>query len=190
MYLFNIIKRLSGLILIIFLVVINAVFIEILLDKLGIEGHKLFTGLIGVGLVTVSFAYSLRKRRLIPGTPIFWLFFHEWLSIIGTFVVFIHTGTHLKAIVPIITLVLIFVTFVSGLVGRYVYQNARTNIRAQKASLKKEGLTDTEIDTRLWGLIVASEALSRWRYLHKPIVFLLVIMVVFHAASALYFRGF
>ena len=187
---FNTIKRLSGLIIIIILVVVNAVFIEILLDRLGVEGHRLFTGLLGVGLVAVSFAYSLRKRRLISGSARLWLFFHEWLAIIGTFVLLVHTGTHFKAIVPVMTLVLTFITFVSGLVGRYVYNNARASLKAQKASLKSEGLTDEEIDTKLWGLAVASDALSRWRALHKPIVFLLIIMVVFHATSALYFRGF
>jgi hypothetical protein len=188
--LFNLIKRLSGLITIIFLVVVNAVFIEILLDRFGIKGHRLFTGILGVSLIAVSFGYSLRKRRLIPGSPRVWLTFHEWLAILGTFVLLVHTGAHFTALIPIITLILTLITFVSGLVGRYVYNNARANLKEKKAELKKDGLTDEEIDTRLWGLAIASKTLSRWRELHKPIVILLVIMAVYHATSALYYRGF
>lgn len=186
----NVVKRFSGLVFIIFLVVADAVLIEILLDKFGVEGHRLFTGLLGVGIVTASFGYSLRKKKLISGSPRFWLFFHEWTSIIGTFILLVHTGTHFQAIVPVITLILTFVAFVSGLIGRYIYNNARASLKSQKASLIEKGLTESEIDTKLWGLAVASDALSKWRVIHKPIVFLLIIMVVYHATSALYYRGF
>lgn len=186
----NITKRLAGLILIIVLVVVNAVIISILLDKFGIKGHRLYTGIFGVMLITSSFTYSLRKKRLIGGSPRFWLFCHEWLAIAGTFVLLVHTGTNFKALIPTITLALTFTTFLSGLLGRYIYNNARAGLKAKHVSLKQEGLTDKEIEIRLWAHTIASATLSKWRNFHMPLVFLLIIVTIYHITSALYFRGF
>ncbi len=83
-----------------------------------------------------------------------------------------------------------FTAFVSGLIGRYVYDKARSHLRVQKEELKKEGLSESDIEQRLWTLIITSDALSKWRAVHKPIVSTLAVMVLYHAVSALYYGGF
>lgn len=187
-----VIKRLSGLFLTIFLVVVNAILIEIILDLFGIKGHRLVTGVSGTLLIVVSFAYSMRKRKrfITFGSPKMWLVGHEWLSIAGTFILLVHTGTHFKALVPVITLIFMFTAFVSGLTGRYVYNNAKAELNLKKAEFKEAGLTLPEIEQRLWALTVASDALSKWRNIHMPIISFLAVMVLYHAVSALYFAGF
>lgn len=187
-----VVTRMSGLFLTIFLVVANAILIEIIFDLFGVEKHRLITGITGTLLIIFSFTYSMRKRKKLItfGSAKNWLQGHEWLSIFGTFVIFVHTGTHFKALVPVITLVFMCVAFVSGLIGRYVYNNAKSELRTKKAELKEAGLPDDEIEQRLWALTVASEALSKWRSVHMPIVSFLGIMVIYHAISALYYSGF
>ncbi len=187
-----VLKRLSGLILTIILVTANAILLEIILDIYGIEWHRLFTGIFGTLLIVLSFGYSLRKRKILItfGNPMKWLICHEWLTIIGTFVILVHTGTHFKALVPISTLFLMSVAFISGLVGKFVYNNAREELKVKKSELSREGLGADEIEERLWSLTVASGALSKWRKLHKPVIVLFALMVVYHAVSALYYRGF
>ncbi|NOZ70032.1 MAG: hypothetical protein GXP46_12500 [Deferribacteres bacterium] len=187
-----VIGRLSALFLTLFLVVANAVLIETLLDMYGISGHRLFTGFLGTSLIILSFGYSLRKRKklITSGRIKGWLFAHEWLSIAGSFIIFIHTGTHLNAVVPLITLVFMFTAFVSGLIGRYVYERARSSLRMQRERLKESGLPESDIEQRLWALAITSEALSKWRAVHKPIVSILAVMVLYHAVSALYYGGF
>jgi len=187
-----IVKRMSGLLLTIFLVVVNAVLIEVILDMFGVKGHRLFTGVTGTLVIIISFAYSLRKRnRFITfGSPKAWLQGHEWLAIAGTFIILVHTGTHFKALVPVITLIFMFTAFISGLTGRYVYNNARSELKAKRAELKVAGLKASAIEQKLWSLIIASEALSKWRKIHMPVISFLVIMVLYHAISALYYTGF
>ncbi len=186
-----VLKRLSGLILTVLLVTVNAILLEIILDIYGIEWHRLFTGIFGTLLIVLSFGYSLRKRKILItfGKPKNWLICHEWLTIFGTFVILVHTGTHFQALVPITTLTLMAIAFISGLVGRYVYNNARDELKVKKGELSKEGLSAEEIEQQLWSLTVASGALAKWRKLHKPVIVLFALMVVYHAVSALYYRG-
>lgn len=185
-------SRLSGLFLTIILVVANAVLLEIILDLYGVKKHRLFTGLFGTSLILFSFGYSLRKRKMIPwaGSVKFWLIAHEWLAISGSFVIFVHTGTHFRALVPISTLLFMFTTFTSGLLGRFVYDNARAELRLKQKDMKEQGLSAGEIEQKLWSLTVASDALSKWRSFHMPLVSILAIMVIYHAVSALYYAGF
>ncbi|MDH3973077.1 MAG: hypothetical protein OEV42_02250 [Deltaproteobacteria bacterium] len=187
-----VVTRMSGLFLTIFLVVANAILIEIILDLFGVVKHRLITGIAGTSLIIFSFLYSMRKRKKLItfGKAKNWLQGHEWLSIFGTFIIFVHTGTHFTAIVPVITLIFMCVAFISGLIGRYVYNNAKAELKTKKKKLEESGLDHDEIEQRLWALTVASDALSKWRSAHMPIISFLGIMVIYHAISALYYSGF
>ncbi|MBE9536333.1 MAG: hypothetical protein IMF07_04055 [Proteobacteria bacterium] len=187
-----VVTRISGLFITIFLVVANAVLIEVILDLFNIKGHRLITGIAGTLLIIIGFTYSMRKRKkfLTMGSPKYWLQAHEWLSIGGTFIIFVHTGTHMTAIVPVITLFFMFIAFVSGLIGRYVYNNAKADLKDKKVQMKKDALEPEEIERRLWALTVASDALSKWRAFHMPVISFLTVMVIYHAISALYYAGF
>jgi len=187
-----VVTRMSGLFITIFLVVANAVLIEVILDLFSVNRHRLITGIAGTLLIIISFTYSMRKRKklIVSGNPKYWLRAHEWLSIGGTFIIFVHTGTHITAMVPVVTLVFMFIAFVSGLIGRYVYSNAKADLKDKKMSMEKNGVGPEEIERRLWALTVASDALSRWRALHMPVVSFLSVMVIYHAISALYYAGF
>ncbi len=187
-----VVRNLSALILTVFLVVSNAILIENFLDMYGIAGHRLFTGVLGTMLVILSFGYSMRKRKkvFVAGSMKGWLWSHEWLAVIGTVVIFIHTGNHFNALVPIITLLFMFTTFISGLTGKYVYNEAKGKLTGMKTGLKKEGLSENEIEERVAALTIASNALSRWRNVHMPFVSILSVMVLYHAVLALYYGGF
>ena len=182
----------SGLLMTVFLVVVNAVLIEIIFDLYGIQRHRLITGLLGTSLIILAFGYSLRKRKKLikTGSVKKWLLSHEWLTIAGSFLLFVHTGTHFKALVPIITLIFVFTAFISGLIGRFVYNKTRVELKIKKDELIKEGLSSAEIEQRLWALTVASSALAKWRKFHMPIVTMLAVMVLYHSISALYYAGF
>lgn len=187
-----VISRISALMITIAAVVIASIFIEITLDKFNITGHRFFTGIFGVALLALSFGYSLRKRnKAFKSLGLaWWLRAHEWLAILGTVVIFVHTGTHFRALLPVITLIFMFTAFISGLIGRHVYENIRAELRQRREEMKKEGIGDAEIEDRLSSMAVASGALARWRHFHMPVIFTLLVMIVYHRVSALYFRGF
>lgn len=187
-----VVNRLTGLITTVILVFGNAILIEQVLDMYGIRGHRLLSGIIGTLLVILSFGYSMRKRKKLfkSGGMKGWLRGHEWLAILGTVIIFVHTGTHFHGIVAIITLIFMFIAFISGLIGRYVYDNVRAEMKYKKEALKKDGLSDKEIEESLAGLATASEALSKWRLYHMPVISILGVMVVYHTIAALYYGGF
>ena len=186
-----VVKRMSGLFLTILLVVANAILIEVILDLFEVKGHRLFTGIAGTLIIILSFGYSARKRKkLTIGSAKNWLQGHEWLSIGGTFLILVHTGNHFNALVPVITLIFMAIAFISGLIGRYVYNNAKADLKIKRKDLKEAGLSEEEIEQKLWALTVASDALSKWRTVHMPIISFLGVMVLYHSISALYYAGF
>lgn len=136
--------------------------------------------------------YSARKRKIFikTGSVKTWLYVHEWLSILGTMIIFVHTGSHFHAVVPIVTLVLMFIAFVSGLIGKYVHDTARKELKQKKSELINAGFSEIEIDEGLSKLTTASKALSRWRDFHMPLIFTLTVMTLYHILSVMYFRGF
>jgi len=102
----------------------------------------------------------------------------------------VHTGTHFNALIPVITLIFMSIAFVSGLIGRYVYNNAKAELKVKRKDLREAGLSAEEIEQNLWALTVASDALSKWRTVHMPIISFLGVMVLYHSISALYYAGF
>ena len=186
------INKLAALFVTVLLVLGNAILIERTMDLFGIRGHRLLTGIIGTLLVIFSFGYSMWKRKKLftSGGMKGWLRGHEWPAIVGTVIIFVHTGNHLHAIVPLITLIFMFTAFTSGLIGRYVYDNVRAELRLRKDSFKKDGLSEQEIEESLTSLNVASEALAKWQLYHMPAIAILGIMVIYHVVSALYYSGF
>ncbi len=180
----------TGLFLTIFLAILNAILIEMIFDTYWIREHRMLTGFSGTFLVLVAMLYSLRKRRIFRfGSMKMWLRTHEWLAIAGTFVIFVHVGTHFRAILPMVALLVMFSVFVSGLIGRYVYREAKLELRSKTEELKSRGLPEHEVEQKLWVLSVTSSTLARWRSIHGPMVFILALLVVAHTISALYFSG-
>ncbi len=185
-------KKSSGLGLIVLTVTIGAILLEILFDAIGLERHKHLIGNIGSIILLISFVYSLRKRKIIfkSGNIQTWLKYHEAFAIIGTVLILVHAGFHTHAAVPLITLALIFVSFVSGLVGSYVYDAGRNELKIMREYLKTKGLTPAQIEETLKPMLEANKKFLAWRAFHMPIVSALFIFVFFHIISALYYGGF
>lgn len=149
-------------------------------------------GYIGVAAIAVSFFYSMRKRKIIfsGGHIASWLNMHEVANVAGSFVIFLHAGFHAHAVVPFAAFFLMLTSFVSGVIGRYIYQQAKYGHALEKEKLEERGLTPGEIDDRLAFIALASSVLGRWRDFHMPLVFVFIFFIFYHAVSALYFGGF
>ena len=149
-------------------------------------------GYAGVVALLLSFLYSLRKRKtmITAGSIPAWLTVHEILNVAGSFIVFLHSGCHGHALVPFTVFVIMLVSFVSGVVGRYIYQQAKGGLVAEKERLQAKGLSDKEIGDQLALLAMASRALGRWREIHMPMVFALFFFIIYHVLSVAYFGGF
>lgn len=185
-------KKTTGLAIFITAVVVSAALIEVFLDNIGAEKHKHFIGNAGTLMVVMSFVYSMRKKRLLfaKGNMQAWLKLHEIFAVAGTVLILIHAGLHTHAAIPLITMTLMFIAFASGLVGRYVYEGGRAELKIMKDELQAKGLSDAEIEERLTPFIDANKRFLKWRAFHMPLVYALIMFTLFHIVSALYYGGF
>jgi uncharacterized membrane protein YeaQ/YmgE (transglycosylase-associated protein family) len=170
----------------------GALFLERLMDGAGLASYKHMVGVAGSIIVLLSFSYSLRKRKIIltKGSLNGWRVLHEWLTIVGAFLVFVHGGFNSHALVPIVAGAMMLIAVASGLTGRYLYLKTHDYLLFKRAELKRNGLSEKAADEELQSLITTHRIMKNWRSVHVPIVTALVVTVIFHIVSALYYEGF
>lgn len=147
-----------------------------------------YLGLVGTALLLASFAYSLRKRKLISiGQPRRLLQAHELLGWVGTVAVLVHGGVHFNAFLPWAALAALVVVVASGLTGRYLLDDARASLASRAAELEAAGRTAPEIEAELLAHAVLVEAMKRWRKVHMPITMVFAGLALVHVAVTLVF---
>ncbi len=170
----------------------GVLFLERLIDAAGLTSYKHWVGVAGCIMIMVSLSYSLRKRKIIfsKGNLNGWLVLHEWLTIIGAFLVFVHGGFHTHAFVPIAAGTIMFISVASGLTGRYLYLKTNDYLLFKRNELRKKGLSKKAVDEELQSLIITHKIMKNWRSVHVPIVTSLAVTVIFHIVSVIYYEGF
>ncbi|MBI4007036.1 MAG: hypothetical protein HY354_00895 [Planctomycetes bacterium] len=170
----------------------GVLFLESLIDAAGFTSYKHIVGVAGSIMIMVSILYSLRKRKIIftKGSLNGWRVFHEWLTIVGAFLVFVHGGFHTHAFVPIAAGTIMFISVASGLTGRYLYLKTNDYLLFKRDELRRKGLGEEAADEELQSLIITHKIMKNWRSVHVPIVTSLAVTAIFHIVSALYYEGF
>lgn len=170
----------------------GALFLEHLIDAIGLTSYKHVVGIAGSAMIMTSISYSLRKRHIIfsKGSLNGWRVVHEWLTIVGGFLVFVHGGLHAHAFVPILAASTMLISIVSGLLGRFLYLKTHDYLLIKMDELRKEGLSEKKAEEELQSLIITHNIMKNWRTVHVPIVTLLAVTTIFHVVSSLYYGGF
>ena len=144
-------------------------------------------GIPGTLLIIFSFAYSLRKRKLIHfSTSRRLLDLHEKLTLAGSFMILVHAGVHIYAVLPWLALFAMLVNVASGITGKYLLERSRKFI-AEKESHLKQNLTPDEIDKKLFWDAVAFGLMKKWREVHVPITLAFIALAVMHIFSIFIF---
>ncbi|MBI5170503.1 MAG: hypothetical protein HZA61_13530 [Candidatus Eisenbacteria bacterium] len=147
-------------------------------------------GIPGTLLIVASFAYSLRKRKLVSsGTPARLLELHEQFAWAGSLLVLVHAGIHLHAWLPWLATLAMLVNIVSGLVGRQLLQRSRKHVEVRRAALRDSGATPDEVEKALFWDAVAVDAMKQWRTVHFPITTAFCVLALAHVASTLLLWG-
>ncbi|MDH5638398.1 MAG: hypothetical protein OEZ04_07900 [Nitrospinota bacterium] len=189
--------RLAILVSIVGLVLGVTVVAEIAIDQLTYQSrdlrHLLKHSLGNGGSLLVAFsiaAYMGRKRyKWIPGRLKDWLDVHQWLSVAGVIMVGVHTGAHLRAVVPILAFVLMLACLVSGFIGRVIYIRAQRDLKARRAELLKDAVDPEEVEETLAMATAAAKTLARWKATHRPLSLALGLALFWHVMVALFFGG-
>lgn len=170
------------------LLVLAAIGADFLFHRIGLGWIGRYFGISGSVLIVGSFAYSLRKRKILHhGSPKALLDLHEILSWIGALMLLIHGGAHFNAVLPWAALVLMLVVVASGFTGKYLLKNARERLRAKEADLREAGLSETELAERLFLDSTTVDAMKKWRSVHIPVTIVFGTLAVLHVLSILVF---
>lgn len=174
------------------LVVLAAVtlFIDLILHLTDLVWIGRYLGIPGVILILLSFGHSLRKRGMIKSdNPIRLLRLHEWLAWIGSTFVLVHAGIHFNAVLAWLAVAAMAVNITSGLTGKYLVQRSQRWMKQAKADFRDAGLTDTEIEQRLFWDSLAAGLVRKWRTIHLPIALAFAVLATAHILSTFLFWG-
>jgi len=158
---------------------------DFLLHKIGLYWVGRYLGILGSVLLVASFAYSLRKRKIIQrGSPKVLLDMHEILSWAGALMILVHAGIHFNALLPWAAVVLMLIAVASGFTGKYLLKEARDRL---KSSLPDTGLPADAAENRLLLDSLTVGAMKQWRSVHLPITTLFGTLALLHILSILIF---
>jgi hypothetical protein len=149
-----------------------------------------YLGIPGVILILASFGHSLRKRGVIQtGNPVFLLRLHEWLAWAGSLLVLVHAGVHFNAVLAWLALAAMLVNIGSGLTGKFLLRRAQAWLKAARAELKDEGLSDADIKARLHRDSLTVDLVRQWRKIHLPISLAFAVLALAHIVAVFIFWG-
>jgi len=151
-------------------------------------GHVV--GWFGLAVIFSVFIYSVKKRfGRKAGWPKAWFMVHQVAGIIGPLLILIHAGWHFHALVPVLTLIVMGIVVVSGVIGVAVHRKALSLLNSTRKELVRQGLSQADIEDRLYGLVSGEETFRVWQIIHVPMVMLFLALLASHILGALYFGG-
>jgi hypothetical protein len=152
------------------------------------HGHLM--GWIGLGAILLVFVYPIRKRMSRNHRwPRSWFQVHMVTGVIGPLLIFLHSGAHVHAMVPLLALAAMVIVVVSGIVGQGVHYLALRTLNDRRRELHEEGLGSEEIDLRLHRMAAQEEAFRLWQSIHAPMTLMFLVLAATHVIGALYFGG-
>lgn len=151
-------------------------------------GHAV--GWVGLAVTLLVFVYPLRKRAS-PARrwPRGWFRVHMVAGVLGPLLIFLHSGAHYHALVPILAMVSMVVVVLSGIVGQAVHAFSLRTLNERRHQLQHQGLSDSDIDMQLHGMASQEEAFRIWQAIHAPMTLMFLVLTVLHVAGALFFAG-
>ena len=151
-------------------------------------GHAV--GWIGLAVILTVFVYSLKKRSgRKAGWPQGWFRVHQVAGIIGPLLILIHAGPHFHALIPMLALLSMGIVVVSGVVGVAVHRKSLHLLKDARRELHNQGLSQEEVEERLYDLASGEETFRVWQIIHTPMVVMFLALVIVHVFGALYFGG-
>jgi len=145
-------------------------------------------GIPGTILILLSFFYSMRKRKVISfGKPKTLLTLHETLTWIGALMILVHAGIHIYTILPWLALIAMLVNVISGMTGKYLLDRSRRFLAEKKEVYSQQGLSEEEIEKKLFWDATTFDLMKKWRAVHLPITLAFTVLGIAHILSIFLF---
>ena len=163
------------------LMILATLVIDYFLHRFDLVHVGEYLGYIGTFLVIASFAYSLRKRKIISsGAPKHYLAWHEYSAWGGSILILVHAGIHFNGVLAWLAILLLLIAVASGLVGKFLLKKANETLKEKKQNLLNSGLSAEEVEKQLFFDSITVDLMKKWRKVHLPITLLLGLLVLLH----------
>ncbi|MFC2122264.1 hypothetical protein ACFLRP_01095 [Bacteroidota bacterium] len=170
------------------ILIVVSIGLDITLHMMDMYQIGRYLGIVGSCLFITSFIYSLRKRKIISiGSPTFFLNFHEYLGLLGVVLIIVHAGVHFNALLPWLALGLMLIVIASGFTGKHLLKKARSSLKSREAELRQQGLTNEEIERKLFIDAMTVNVMARWRSIHFMITGIFITLAAVHSITILLF---
>lgn len=163
-----------------------ALVIDYFLHRMNLAFIGRYLGVVGTGVILLSFIYSLRKRKIVEsGSPKQLLALHEYLAWIGSILLLVHAGIHFNAILPWLAVLMMLIAVASGLIGKFLLKKASDSLKEKKKELLLQGMKIEEADKKLFFDSITVDLMKKWRVVHLPITMILGILSLLHIITVL-----
>ncbi len=147
-------------------------------------------GWIGMGFIGLTFVYPLkwwwRPNQVWPKR---WFHVHIGAGVLGPSIIFVHSGAHFHAWVPILALGAMVLVVISGIVGQALHHWAFQQLYDRRHQLAFKGMPEETVEAQLHDLALQEESLRWWKCLHGPMAWSFVVLALLHIGGALFFGG-
>lgn len=168
--------------------IIMTTVIDVLLHFYDLVWVGRYLGIPGTIVILLSFIYSLRKRKVIrAGNPKLYLILHQVLTWLGALMVLVHAGVHIYAILPWLALAAMLINVISGMTGMFLLNRSRRFMQEKKDAYAGSGLSDSDIEKKLFWDATAFELMKKWRSIHLPITLVFAVLAMVHIMSIFIF---
>jgi len=162
--------------------------IDVALHLLGAVWVGRYLGIPGVLLIVGSFGYSLRKRKLVSlGKPVALLRLHERMAWAGSLLVLVHAGIHFNALLGWLAVAAMTINVASGLTGKFLLERSRRRLTETRQQLREQGLSNEELEDRLYWDSLTFDVVKQWRAVHFPITLVFAVLALAHMIAVLLF---
>ena len=147
-------------------------------------------GIPGTLLILASFAFSLRKRKLINiGQPARLLRLHQRMAWLGSLLVLVHAGIHFNAILGWLAVWAMLIDVGSGLTGKFLMERSRRRLDDARQRMHEQGMPAEELEERMYRDSLTFDVMSQWRAVHLPITLAFAVLAAAHIVAVLLFWG-
>lgn len=149
-----------------------------------------YLGIPGTLLILFSFAYSLRKRKLIStGNPALLLRWHERMAWLGSLLILVHAGIHFNAILGWLAVAAMLLNIGSGLTGKFLLDRSRKKMEEAKQRMRQQGLPTEELKEQMYWDSLTFDVVKQWRAVHFPITLAFAVLALAHIIAIALFWG-
>ncbi len=129
-----------------------------------------------------------RARKLIKvGKPVALLRLHERRAWAGSLLVLVHAGVHFNALLGWLAVAAMVLNVGSRLKGKFLLERSRQRLTESRQRLRDQGLSDEEVDDRLYWDCLTFDVVEQWRVIHFPITLAFAVLAVAHIIAVLLF---